>query len=80
VHRLPHDLFGADIDSCARTAAVATHEMKKHSEPVRHIVLWVSQALAQVPTPVTNTDFSKETENPVTRQITLPLRYQENFL
>jgi hypothetical protein len=39
-----------------------------------------SQALAQVPTPVTNTDFSKETENPVTRQITLPLRYQADFL
>ena len=38
------------------------------------------QALAQVPTPVTNTDFSKETENPVTRQITLPLRYQADFL
>jgi hypothetical protein len=44
------------------------------------IALWVSQALAQMPAPVTNSDFSKETENPVTRQITLPLRYQEDFL
>ena len=42
--------------------------------------LSAGQALAQVPTPVTNTDFSKETENPVTRQITLPLRYQADFL
>jgi hypothetical protein len=43
-------------------------------------VLSASPALAQVPTPVTNTDFSKETENPVTRHITLPLRYEANFL
>jgi hypothetical protein len=27
-------------------------------------VLTAGRALAQVPTPVTNTDFSKETENP----------------
>jgi hypothetical protein len=46
--------------------------MKKHYAAVLPIAfLWVSQALAQVPMPVTNTDFSKETENPVTRQITL---------
>jgi hypothetical protein len=30
--------------------------------------------------PITNDDFSKETENPVTRQITLPMRYQADFL
>jgi len=41
--------------------------------------LSAGHALGQVPTPVTNTDFSKETENPVTRQITLPLRYQADF-
>ena len=35
---------------------------------------------SQVPAPINNTDFSKETENPVTRQITLPLRYQADFL
>ena len=33
-----------------------------------------------MPAPINNTDFSKETENPVTRQITLPLRYQADFL
>jgi len=35
---------------------------------------------AQTLKPITNDDFSKETENPVTRQITLPLRYQADFL
>jgi hypothetical protein len=44
------------------------------------VLLLTGQALAQVPAPVTNTDFSKETENPVTREITLPLRYQGDFL
>src|SRR5215475_8754350 len=43
-------------------------------------VLLAGKALAQVPTPVTNTDFSKETENPVTRRVTLPLRYEADFL
>ena len=33
---------------------------------------WSGQAVAQTPMPITNDDFSKETENPVTRQITLP--------
>jgi hypothetical protein len=41
--------------------------------------LSAGHALGQVPTPVNNTDFSKETENPVTRQITLPLQYQADF-
>jgi hypothetical protein len=43
-------------------------------------ILTAGQALAHVPTPVTNTDFSKETQNPVTRQTTLPLRYEADFL
>ena len=43
-------------------------------------VLLASQAAAQSVSPITNDDFSKETENPVTRQITLPLRYQADFL
>jgi hypothetical protein len=43
-------------------------------------VLWAVQALAQSAMPLNNTGFSKETENPVTRQITLPLRYQADFL
>ena len=41
---------------------------------------WSGQAVAQTPMPITNDDFSKETENPVTRQITLPLRYQADFI
>jgi hypothetical protein len=43
------------------------------------VVLSAGQALAQVPTPVTNSDFSEEIDNLVTRQIALPLRYQANF-
>ena len=43
--------------------------------------LWGGQCLAQSapPTP-SDTDLSKEIENPVTRQITLPLRYEADFL
>jgi hypothetical protein len=50
-------------------------------------VLLGSQALAQsgtptsdTGTPTSDTDLSKETENPVTRKITLPLRYEADFL
>jgi hypothetical protein len=42
--------------------------------------LWTSQSLAQSASSLNNTELSKETENPVTRQITLPLRYQADFL
>jgi hypothetical protein len=42
--------------------------------------LWSSQSLAQSASSLSNTELSKETENPVTRQITLPLRYQADFL
>jgi hypothetical protein len=38
-----------------------------------------SQALAQSATPESNTELSKETENPVARRITLPLRYEANI-
>jgi hypothetical protein len=41
--------------------------------------LWSGQALAQTPAPITDTELSKDTENPVTRQITLPLRYEGDF-
>lgn len=41
--------------------------------------IWASQSLAQSLTPISNDDFSKETENPITRQITLPLRYEADF-
>jgi hypothetical protein len=39
-----------------------------------------SQTLAQQAPPVSDTELSKEIENPVTRKITLPLRYEANFL
>ena len=42
--------------------------------------LWSSQSLAQSASPLNNTELSKETENPVTRLMTLPLRYQADFL
>ena len=41
--------------------------------------LWIGQALAQAPVPINNTDLSKDVENPVSRQITLPLRYEADF-
>jgi hypothetical protein len=41
---------------------------------------WSGQAVAQTRMPITNDDFSKETENPVTRQITLPMHYQADFV
>jgi hypothetical protein len=45
------------------------------------VTLWTGQSLAQTGAPVNDTDYlSKETENPVTRQTTLPLRYQADFL
>jgi hypothetical protein len=40
--------------------------------------LWGGLALAQ--TPITDTELSKDIENPVTRQITLPPRYEADFL
>src|SRR5271169_2462563 len=40
---------------------------------------WSGQALAQAPAPLSNTDLSKDVENPVSRQITLPLRYEGDF-
>jgi hypothetical protein len=42
--------------------------------------LWSGQSLGQSETPVSDTELSKETENPVTRRITLPLRYEADFL
>ena len=55
--------------------------MKKRAAGVLSFaLLWAGQALAQSTTPLSNTEVSKETENPVSRQITLPLRYQADFL
>jgi hypothetical protein len=42
--------------------------------------LWTGHSLAQTGAPVDDTDYlSKETENPVTRKITVPLRYEADF-
>lgn len=43
-------------------------------------VLWAGQALAQTAPPPSNNEVSKETENPVSRQISLPLLFQADFL
>jgi hypothetical protein len=43
-------------------------------------LLCAGQALAQSPPPLNNDEVSKETENPVSHQITLPLRYQADLL
>ena len=42
-------------------------------------ILWGGEARAQSPSPVSNTELSKELENPVSRVITLPLRYEAQF-
>jgi hypothetical protein len=43
--------------------------------------LWCRQSVAQSGAPVNDTDYlSKETENPVTRKMTVPLRYEADFL
>jgi len=43
-------------------------------------VLASGQSMAQSEPPVSDTELSKEIENPVTRRITLPLRYEADFL
>jgi hypothetical protein len=40
---------------------------------------WVAQASAQTADEETNTDYERESENPVTRFYTLPLRYKSSF-
>jgi hypothetical protein len=42
--------------------------------------LWGGRCLAQPAASVSDNEVSKDSENPVTRQITLPLRYQADFL
>jgi len=37
------------------------------------------QAVAQSASPISNTELSKESENPVSRVLTLPLRYEAEF-
>ena len=42
-------------------------------------VLWSTQAGAQPPPDAANSDYERESENPVTRFYTLPLRYKASF-
>ena len=42
--------------------------------------LWSNQALSRSEAPESDTQISKQIENPVTRRITLPLRYEADFL
>jgi hypothetical protein len=41
--------------------------------------LWSGQSVGQTPAAISDTGLSKDVENPVTRQITLPLRYEADF-
>ena len=51
--------------------------MKKRAVAALTIAtLWSSQSLAQSGAPLSDIDWSKEAENPLTRHITLPLRYE----
>jgi hypothetical protein len=43
------------------------------------VALWGGQSLAQSDVPLTDAEVSKETDNPVTLQIALPLRYEAEF-
>ena len=57
--------------------------MMKRIAPLLAIAsLWSGQALSQSAASVseTDTELSKEIENPVTRRITLPLGYEADFL
>src|SRR5262244_3622684 len=55
--------------------------MKMRIAPVLAIAVLASgQSVAQSAAPASDTEISKEIENPVTRRITLPLRYEADFL
>jgi hypothetical protein len=55
--------------------------MKSPIAPVLATAMLASgQSMAQSAAPVSDTELSKQIENPVTRRITLPLRYQADFL
>jgi hypothetical protein len=41
--------------------------------------VWSGQSMAQSTTPLSNTELSEDAENPVTRRITVPLRYEADF-
>jgi len=54
--------------------------MKAPGSAILGIAMFLANpTLAQTIAPITDDDFSKESENPVTRQITLPLHYEADF-
>jgi hypothetical protein len=54
--------------------------MKRRIVILAVVALWSDRCVAQSAAPTSATDFSKDAENPVTRRITLPLRYEADFL
>jgi hypothetical protein len=54
--------------------------MKRRIVVLAIAAVWSDQCVAQSATPISATDLSKDAENPVTRRITLPLRYEADFL
>jgi hypothetical protein len=58
---------------------MAVRVKKRMAAVLGTAILWSGQSLAQSATPISNTDLSKESENPVSRIITLPLRYEADF-
>ena len=53
--------------------------MKKPLSAATAVALLGSQAIAQTASLMSNTELSKESDNPVSRVITLPLRYEAEF-
>src|SRR5580704_19151639 len=54
--------------------------MKRRIVILAVATLWSDECVAQSAAPISATELSKEAENPVTRRITLPLRYEADFL
>jgi hypothetical protein len=50
--------------------------MKRRIVILAVATLWSDECVAQSAAPISATELSKEAENPVTRRITLPLRYE----
>ena len=54
--------------------------MKTRTAVLAIAALWSGRCVAQSAAPISATDLSKDAENPVTRRITVPLRYEADFL
>jgi hypothetical protein len=59
--------------------AINAASITAHERRISVTTLWSGQSLAQSVTALSNTELSKESENPVSRIITLPLRYGAEF-